>query len=225
MVVHNVGSSTPLWTYDYPLSSGTYQESAHDIDITDDGKYFIIGSLGDFENLNPEVNIFHRDSAPYLYYSVDMPGSVFSVDIMSDGSYATTCGKHVHANQMGRGGDIVLIDTDITGISNHGDAHLVPEFMLFGNYPNPFSEKTEINYTIRDSGYGIRDMNDTEIKIYDATGHLVKNFPVQLSPIGHQSFVTWYGRDNQNRQLPGGVYFIQLETPNHKETKKTILLR
>lgn len=225
VVVHNVGSSTPLWTYDYPLSSGTYQESAHDIDITDDGKYFIIGSLGDFENLNPEVNIFQRDSAPYLYYSVDMPGSVFSVDIMSDGSYATACGKHVHANQMGRGGDIVLIDTDITGISNNDDTNLVSESMLFGNYPNPFSQKTDIRYQIRDNGSGIGDMGNTKIKIFDATGHLVKSFSEQLSPIGHQSSVTWYGQDNQNRQLPGGVYFIQLETPNHKETKKAILLR
>jgi len=225
VVVHNVGSSTPLWTYDYPLSSGTYQESTHDVDITDDGKYFIIGSLGDFDNLNPEVNIFQRDSAPYLYYSVDMPGSVFSVDIVSDGSYATACGKHVHANQMGRGGDIVLIDTDITGISADDDVHLVSESMLFGTYPNPFSEKTEIRYKIRDSGYRIGDMSDTEIKIYNATGHLVKNFSVPTAYSLVPTSITWYGRDDQNRQLPGGVYFIKLETPYNKETKKAILLR
>jgi hypothetical protein len=225
VVVHNAGSSTPLWTYDYPLSSGTFQESTHDVDITDDGKYFIIGSLGDFENLNPEVHIFHRDSAPYVYYTVDMPGSIFSVDIVSDGSYATACGKHVHANQMGRGGDIVLIDTDITGISNNDDDDLLSESILFGNHPNPFTDRTEIRYQVRDNRYGITDMSDTEIKIYDATGCLVKNFSRQLSPSGSQLSVTWYGRDDHNRQLPGGVYFVQLETPNHKETKKAILLR
>ncbi len=113
VVVHNAGSSTPLWVYDYPQSSGSYQEYPADIDITDDGGYFIVGSWGDAGNLNPEVHIFQRDDTPHLLGDVDMPGSVFSVDISGDGLYATACAKHVHANQSGNGGDIVLIDTEL----------------------------------------------------------------------------------------------------------------
>lgn len=113
VVVHNPGSSTPLWVYDYPQSNGTYQEIAGDVDITDDGQYFVVGSWGDAQNLNPEVHIFQRDDTPHLFYTTDMPGSVFSVDISGDGRYATAAGKHVHANQMGSGGDIVLIDTEL----------------------------------------------------------------------------------------------------------------
>ncbi len=113
VVVHNPGSSTPLWVYDYPQSNGTYQEIAGDVDITDDGKYFVVGSWGDAQNLNPEVHIFQRDDTPHLYYTTDMPGSVFSVDISGDGLYATAAGKHIHANVSGRGGDIVLIDTEL----------------------------------------------------------------------------------------------------------------
>jgi parallel beta-helix repeat protein len=109
IVVHDASSSTPLWTYDYPTSSGTYQESCGDVDITDDGSLFIVGSLGDAENLNPEVHIFHRDQVPHTIFTVDMPGSMNSVDISGDGSFATASGKHVHLNQMGRGGDIVCI--------------------------------------------------------------------------------------------------------------------
>jgi hypothetical protein len=113
VVVHNPGSSTPLWVYDYPQSSGTYQENPADVDITGDGQYFAVGSWGDAENLNPEVHIFQRDDTPHLMHTVDMPGSVFSVDISGDGRYATAAGKHIHANENGNGGDIVLIDTDI----------------------------------------------------------------------------------------------------------------
>ena len=113
VVVHNPGSSTPLWVYDYPQSSGTYQEVAGDVDITDDGSYFVVGSWGDIENLNPEIHIFQRDDTPHLLHTIDMPGSVFSVDISGDGLYATACGKHIHGNENGRGGDIVLIDTGL----------------------------------------------------------------------------------------------------------------
>jgi hypothetical protein len=118
VAVHNVGSPTPLWTYNYPTSSGVYQESPTDIDITSNGAYFIIGSWGDAGNVNPEVHIFQRDTIPYIYYTVDMPGSVFSVDISNDALYATACGKHIHANVSGRGGDIVQIGTDIVGIKD-----------------------------------------------------------------------------------------------------------
>lgn len=113
VVVHNPGSSTPLWVYDYPQSSGTYQEAVGDVDITDDGSYFVVGSWGDAENLNPEIHIFQRDDTPHLLHTIDMPGSVFSVDISGDGMYATACGKHIHGNEMGRGGDVVLIDTGL----------------------------------------------------------------------------------------------------------------
>jgi hypothetical protein len=130
VAVHNVGSSTPLWTYDYPTSSGVYQESAADIDITNNGAYFIIGSWGDAENLNPEVHIFQRDTTPYVYYTVDMPGSIFSVDMSNDGTYATACGKHIHANVSGRGGDIIEIGTDIVGIKEMTYAHSDPRTIL-----------------------------------------------------------------------------------------------
>jgi hypothetical protein len=121
VAAHLVGSSTPLWVYDYTRSSGVYQEDISDIETTDDGNYCIVGSWGDADNLNPEVHIFRRNSIPPLYYTVDMPGSVYSVDISGNGAYATACGKHVHANELGRGGDIVMIQLQETFI--RGDAN------------------------------------------------------------------------------------------------------
>jgi hypothetical protein len=217
IVVHDVSSSTPLWTYDYPTSSGTYQENAHDVDITDDGAYFIVGSLGDAANINPEVHIFQRDSTPYVYYTVDMPGSVFSVDITSDGSYATAAGKHVHANQMGRGGDIVLIETGITGIRDDGFAHHPDEFAL-DICPNPFSKLTTVSLGIAHSAESI------ELRIFDVAGRCVKSFgslPSAPCPMR----VSWDGTDQADCQLPGGVYFVRLETSENMITKKAVLLR
>ena len=222
VVVHDMGSSTPLWIYDYPVSSGTYQETAYDIDITNDGAYFIIGSWGDDANLNPEVHIFQRDSAPHIYYTVDMPGSMFSVDIANDGSYATAAGKHIHANVSGRGGDIVMINTDITGIANTESVDHSGESALLDIYPNPFHARTEIRYSILDTRFTIEDMN---IRIYDAIGRLVKSFQLPTSYLSNSTSVVWDGSDDQGKLQPDGIYFVELRTPSHKETQKVILLR
>jgi len=218
VVVHDVGSATPLWTYDYPFSSGVYQEDPMDVDITDDGKYFIVGSLGDDANLNPEVHIFRRDSTPYVYYTVDMPGSMFSVDISSDGSYATACGKHVHANVMGSGGDVVMINTDITGIAD-SDLANIAAVSLIDIHPNPFSQQTDIRFQIADNSGGVA------LKIFDASGRVVKFLNIPSSDIGHQSSVVWDGRDEHNRMLGSGVYFVHLENANHREIEKVVLLK
>ncbi|KPL08346.1 hypothetical protein AMJ86_00920 [bacterium SM23_57] len=221
VVVHDTGSSTPLWIYDYPTSSGTYQEVCHDIDITDDGAYFIIGSFGDDANLNPEVHIFQRDATPHIYYTVDMPGSMFSVDIEGDGSYATAAGKHIHANAMGRGGDIVMINTDITGITNTESINLPVKRLSLNIYPNPFHEYTNIRYSIPDTRYLIQ--NPT-LSIYDANGRMVKFLNPVSSIENQESEVSWNGTDSFNRKLPGGVYFVQLESGKQIVTRKIVIM-
>ena len=221
VVVHDTGSATPLWIYDYPISSGTYQEGCQDIDITDDGAYFIVGSLGDDANINPEVHIFQRDATPHVYYTVDMPGSMVSVDIQGDGSYATAAGKHIHLNAMGRGGDIVMINTDITGITDTESTHLGVEPLSLDIYPNPFRECTKIKYSILDTRSLIQN---SAVSIYDASGRLVKVLGPVSSIENQGSEVLWDGTDQTNRQVGSGVYFVQLEADEQTVTKKIVKL-
>lgn len=216
VAVHNVGSSTPLWTYDYPTSNGVYQESAADIDITNSGKYFIIGSWGDAANLNPEVHIFQRDTtAPYIYYTVDMPGSVFSVDISNDGMYATACGKHIHANVSGRGGDIVEIATDIIGMSENNQAQT--HNTTINIYPNPFSKETKVTLG------KVLDARSIELKIYDISGENVRSFSLPHAQCTMP--IVWDGTDDFGRKLPTGIYFIELQTTEYVKTGKLLLIR
>lgn len=219
VAVHNAGSSTPLWVYDYPTSSGVYQESAADVDITNSGKYFIIGSWGDANNINPEVHIFQRDTTPYVYYTVDMPGSIFSVDISSDGMYATACGKHIHANVSGRGGDIVQIGTDIVGTSENGATGPYSNVIL-DVHPNPFTKSTGIRYWIGSSA------TDIELKIYDISGKLVKSFlHLTRDALLQPTLLFWDGTDDYGHELPTGVYFVKLQIDEHVESKNLVLIR
>jgi|GEM_PF-4488932 len=90
--------------------------------------------------------------------------------------------------------------------------------------PNPFINKTEIKFlipekTISNVGTGFASGS---LKIYDATGRLVKQFNHLTN---YQSSITWDGTDDSGRKLPSGVYFIRLESNEFKETEKVILLR
>ena len=91
-------------------------------------------------------------------------------------------------------------------------------------YPNPFSKLTQIRYSIP---YGVDSRQKTEvsIKIYDATGRLVRSLN-QASSIQNQvSAISWIGDDNAGRKLPGGVYFIQLDTRAETIVEKVLLVR
>ncbi len=120
LVCHTLPSSTPTWTFNYKVVTGSYQDIIHALAVTDDGKYLVAASLGNQDNLNPEIEIFNGLTGDYLF-GVDTPGSMACCDvaISGDNVYATAAGKHVHFNQMGRGGDIYAIrlddDVPVTG--------------------------------------------------------------------------------------------------------------
>ncbi len=76
--------------------------------------------------------------------------------------------------------------------------------------PNPFTNYTEISYNGN-------LQNFKNIKIYDATGNLVKTLS--------EANTIWDGRDNSNNLLAPGIYFIQVEAENEKKISKITLLR
>jgi hypothetical protein len=116
IVCHTLPSSTPTWTFNYKEVAGSYQDLINEMAATDDGKYLVAASLGNQDNLNPEMEIFNGLTGEYLF-GVDAPGSMATCDIGVGGGnvYATAAGKHVHFNQTGRGGDIyaVRLDDDV----------------------------------------------------------------------------------------------------------------
>ncbi|RKX69195.1 hypothetical protein DRP53_08960, partial [candidate division WOR-3 bacterium] len=62
---------------------------------------------------------------------------------------------------------------------------------------------------------------DISLRIYDATGRLVKEFILPTA----STAISWDGRDDSGRKVGSGVYFVRLETGNQKFTRKVLLLR
>lgn len=87
--------------------------------------------------------------------------------------------------------------------------------------PNPFHNKTQIRFSIQDT----RLMMKPSLRIYDATGRLVKVFDQTLSKENIQSEVLWGGTDLTNRRLPSGVYFLKLKAGDYTTTEKLLLIR
>ncbi len=85
--------------------------------------------------------------------------------------------------------------------------------------PNPFTHVTDVRYQITD--------NDQEygFEIYDITGRLVANLSEQSSSIGHQLSVRWDGTDETGKNLPSGVYIVNIGNSEFSITEKLLLIR
>jgi hypothetical protein len=98
--------------------------------------------------------------------------------------------------------------------------------------PNPFSKLTNIRCSIVDTGYSIEN---PALRIFDASGRLVKSFYQELSIPGSTSqsgtgqnqgsVVSWDGTDAAGKQVPAGVYFVTLEADNRRASEKILLVR
>ena len=85
-------------------------------------------------------------------------------------------------------------------------------------YPNPFSGITDIDYDPGSPGERI------VITVYDVEGRRVAILVDDRAFPGLQT-VRWDGRDRTGRELPSGVYFLQMITPSSVTTRKAVLIR
>lgn len=96
--------------------------------------------------------------------------------------------------------------------------------------PNPFRNNCLIEFQVLNKNDGdsfIKESdnflsNNINILIYDALGRMVKTFG---SLSDRKLSIDWRGEDDCGRNLPAGVYFVQLKVKDFQKMKKVILLR
>jgi len=93
-------------------------------------------------------------------------------------------------------------------------------------FPNPFKQMTEIRYQIPE-GVDSRQKSVVSMKIFDASGRLVRSFPIinLCNPNKSVVSVYWAGTDDIGNHLPAGVYFIRLSSSTLTQSIPIILLR
>ena len=124
---------------------------------------------------------------------------------------------------LGTGNDYATIKYSCVGIEENALRHTPDALRLLQVYPNPFRHKTDIRYEIPEE-VDSRQKSVVSMKIYDATGRLVKDF--RLTPNALRlTQISWDGTNQANRLLPSGVYFLKLEVGDYSATEKLLLIR
>ncbi len=108
---------------------------------------------------------------------------------------------------------------DIT-IEREKDEDTAEDFYRLGIqaiYPNPFNPTTNINYSIKDEGL-------VEISVFNLKGQKVKTLVSKVSDAGDFS-ISWHGDTDNGEDTSSGVYFIRMNTVNHIETRKVLMIK
>lgn len=109
-------SPQPLW-----IASGMGDMVAS-VDVSDDGSLIACGGWGPMTNNKPDIYFFRRQSSN-PYFTVNSPGSIFSLDLSPDGKLCSATGKAVHAREMGSGGNLYHINSNPGGGLVHGSVN------------------------------------------------------------------------------------------------------
>ncbi len=206
IIRYDLNASAPVWTYDYPVGSGGYQDVMEWMDCSIDGRWLAAATWGCQNGGGAEVNVFDDLNPTEPVFSIDTPGSMFHVDISSDGRYVTAAGKHVHANQMGSGTDVYMAEIDVMGIE--GPEEGTDELLLA---PNPAHGEFAALFTVPGPC-------GASLEIYDLQGRLVHGETLEVTTRGSGSFQIATG-------LPAGVYTCVLTTPWEEAAARLVITR
>jgi hypothetical protein len=88
---------------------------------------------------------------------------------------------------------------------------------IAGNYPNPFSEKTSLEFEIANSG-------SIEIIIYDNSGKIIQTLKCENCQAG-KSALQWDCMDLNNNRVQSGVYYYEVRFGSDVQSRRMILIR
>ncbi len=134
--------------------------------------------------------------------------TLFDVDF-SDNLHGLACGY-----------DTIFWTTD-GGQTWHPDAGITDNqvqqsqaFIMLEVFPNPCRGTATIRLQAPSTNYQTNSNYQTELKIFDVTGRLVKFFSLPTAYSLLATTVSWDGTDDFGRKVPGGIYFVRLATGN-----------
>jgi len=98
----------PIWSYSTPKGDGSYQDLPTSMAMSADGQWIVVGTWGTYDKVFPEVYVLNDYAPKEPFFTMEMMGSVWSVDMTLDGSHiaAASKGTHQNADKDGSGGDV-----------------------------------------------------------------------------------------------------------------------
>jgi hypothetical protein len=103
------------------------------------------------------------------------------------------------------------------GVGVNGELLPPLSFKLDQNYPNPFNPETNIDFMLPME-------TDVSLTVYNLLGQEVKSLVNgRMGPGEHTA--RWDGKNANGQNVPSGVYFYRLLTPEYTQTNKMIMVR
>ncbi|MEO0082886.1 MAG: T9SS type A sorting domain-containing protein, partial [candidate division WOR-3 bacterium] len=136
---------------------------------------------------------------------------------LTDTTYYWRVKAYDRANNQSNWSTVWSFTVQTTGIEELTNIKTPSIFYLYHNRPNPFSNITEITYSIPIA-------TKVKVTIFSATGEEIVVLINCLQKPGLYS-VIWNGHDNAQNICPNGIYFYRLETKEFQTTKKMLLLK
>jgi hypothetical protein len=88
---------------------------------------------------------------------------------------------------------------------------------IYQNFPNPFTQTTEI-------AYSVARLSMVEVAVYNVEGRRVRTIVSEYASPGR--YVTgWDGRSDTGAQASPGVYFCRMSVADYRSAKKMLFLR
>ncbi|RLE43534.1 hypothetical protein DRJ19_02465 [Candidatus Woesearchaeota archaeon] len=97
------------------------------------------------------------------------------------------------------------------------DESLAGFFKLTKGYPNPFDIYTTIKYVLPKK-------SRVSLKVYNVMGEVVRTLVDDVQEPGSYE-IRWDGKDDRGKELPSGVYFYELRTPEFRSCEKCAIIR
>lgn len=163
------------------------------------------------------TTIFGKTKKYMAFYDKSIHTSNYWIDYVTD-SLGITFSQSEPGFQLYLVG--AIIDSTsygiVTGITQQ-PRYAPDDFVIYQNYPNPFNPSTTVSFRLT-------LISTLRVSIWNVLGEQVRDlFEGTLSAGLHS--ITWNGQGNGNSVLPSGVYLYRVQTNQHAQTGKAILLR
>lgn len=105
-----------------------------------------------------------------------------------------------------------------TGVAGDPKTSLPPiETAILANRPNPFGNKTVLEYQLKSAG-------TVSLNVYDLCGRMVKTLFSGQVPAGKYSAI-WDGTNSSGKKMPSGVYICRLVAENKMSVRTLLKLK
>lgn len=156
-----------------------------------------------------------EDGRLLAFVRVDMRGYNRQSLVLATSSADTTSGAELTLTGYDITGAEILITQINTGAEQLQELPAVAT--LDGNYPNPFTPATNIQYALSDDA-------SVRLDITDLMGRSVATL-VDTRQAARSYTVTWDGTTDSGARAPGGVYIYRLTANGSMQTRQLTLVR